>query len=210
MVDAKELVDPCKLLPKEHGRPDKKSFGDDKASYAAASAAWRVVRQAELQAARDTQMYKDMSVQYSMFRDLQSKLIGHLFSRNAVRARASWLFDGSIVSDGVSIGLQFSKTVERTEEGVSKAKKRTEKQVEDYDRDLSSVIPGTTGMVCDAMVVLGNASLRRPSRTTSTPRTGPSIPRHGARTRRRLAEKDGQRAGRSRGSSTTQRAALRP
>jgi hypothetical protein len=76
MQDTQDLVDPCKLLPKDHG---------------------------------------------------QSKLIGHLFSHKAVRARSdSWLFDCSIVSDGVSISLQFSKTVERTiqkdEKNVTDAK----------------------------------------------------------------------------------------
>ena len=93
---------------------------------------------------KETEDYKITKLKYNKFLNLQKEVIGSFFNKN-VNKKTGWSFNCSILTDGVSVSLQYSKTITvKTEYKKLKAKIETDDfEKIDYDRNLSTKVNDT-------------------------------------------------------------------
>lgn len=93
---------------------------------------------------KETEDYKIAKTKYNKFLNLQKKVIGSFFNKN-VNKKTGWLFDCSILTDGVSVSLQYSKTirVKIQDKNIKKQIKIDDLEKIDYDRNLSTKVNDT-------------------------------------------------------------------
>ena len=143
----------------QHGRQmRKKAFGDEEA-WKAHTAAWDAY-DAEVDRIKASDAYKAQHAKHEEWMHLQRTAAASLFTR--LPNKNGWTFDGSIVTDGVAVSVQYSRTV-TVIVATSGVKKRTSRRaahqqqegkiVEDYDRSLSMFFETANG---ESVVVLGN------------------------------------------------------
>ena len=92
---------------------------------------------------RATDGYKTRKAEYDAYVDARVRAGSSLFA--GLPKRRGWAFDGSIMTDGVSVSLQYSKDVV-VEEGAGKGRKKPAKKgaepSEEYEKNLSTLIVG--------------------------------------------------------------------
>ena len=110
-------------------------------------------RVADVKRIKATDEYKAQKAKYERLVDARASVISTLFRNLPLKARGGWTFDGSIVTDGVAVSIQFSRErVVRVEDKYNVKKrsptprKKTKAEFdEDYDRAQSTRIKHTDG-----------------------------------------------------------------
>ena len=103
---------------------------------------------------RTSSQYLAQKARYDSRIEAETVAIQSLF-KDRVASKTGWRFDGSVVTNGVAVSMQYSKRVKQPPLVTSKPK-RTGKDSEpaiDYDRNLPTVIRDKSGRV--AAIVLG-------------------------------------------------------
>ena len=138
---------PADSLPRA---PAKVKSACDAAQWKAQQEA-QAAHKANVERIKGTPEYVAQDAKYNVYRGAQVEVASSFFGK--VPVRKGWTFDASITTDGVSVSLQYSRTVMRQVSSVKKAKKvafREEGTVatdDDYDRHAPTVL--------DDAVVLG-------------------------------------------------------
>ena len=117
-------------------------------------------REEEIKTIMETDEYKRRKALHDHYCALEGAVCASLFKDfvKKMRSKQGWIFDCSVATDGVSISLQYSKTV-RVLKGPRKKYKKPEKKKddkeqivwEDYDRHL----PTNMKLLSDDVIVLG-------------------------------------------------------
>ena len=99
--------------------------------------------------------YKKHKLKYDLFFKAQRDIIASFFNIKTLKKKTpKWTFDGSILTDGVSVSLQFSQmsTILTTKQKTKKAAPKEDLQNVEYDRELSTLVKQSNGRKC---LVLG-------------------------------------------------------
>ena len=140
----KLLINPSKMLPPRPKNPDSKLKDETllagwKKKDDALKAEWK----AAVEARKLDTDYTDMESAYNRYIHLQTTIIASLFKNGG---RRGWQFNGSIMTDGVSASITYSKMVvkKETSDLLDKMAKKGDvvaaKPDDKYDKNMSSLV----------------------------------------------------------------------
>ena len=92
---------------------------------------------------KNSKEYKDQQKKHDEYLTLQRKIIGSFFQSKIIQRKKNWLFDGSILTDGVSISIQYSQKNMVRKTTFKPPKTKPDLSEDDYDRDLPTQVDST-------------------------------------------------------------------
>ncbi len=139
------------MLPKNQPRLEKRSAKLSDKQWLEAKATYELekgLHDAVVLKVKASDAYKTRKAEYDAYIDAKVRAGSSLFA--CLPKRRGWEFDGTIMTDGVAVSLQYSKdvvVVEDAGKGKKCARKKDDKSCgdPDYDKNLSTLIEGKDG-----------------------------------------------------------------